>query len=210
MTSPRKIKHKIILSIILVLLIAMAATMSRFYLLVQNVESERLRITAQSVSKGFGVFMDYSADILIPAEMVDIYHASTPFNVKLTSEAVRNPENVPDDWEKRQLEVLEGDPSIPYIYEREPEKSKGSSRFIMPLVARQTCLKCHGLPVGEIDERGFPKEGFELGELAGAVSFTIPVEYANPFTRLQDLILWMGVALTTIMFIFTIYLFWRD
>jgi len=210
MNSMRKINHKIILSIVLILLIAMLGTTVHFYLLEQDIESEILQNTAQNVSVGFQVFLDYSADILIAQEMVNIYQAVTPFDVKLTREIVRNPENKPDDWEKRQLGILDDDPSIPFLFEKAPPDLQESFRFMAPLIARQACLKCHGKPMGEIDERGYPKEGLELGDLAGAISITIPVEYANPYTRVQNLIIWLGTAMTIILLMFTIYLLWKD
>lgn len=210
MNSKRKIRHKIVLSIVLILLIAMAGTVSHFYLMVHDYESEILRNTAHNVSEGFHVFLDYTADILIAQEMVNIYQAVTPFDVKLTRGAVRNPSNVADDWEKRQIEILRNDHSVPFIFEMEPQGSEDFSRFIMPLLAREACLRCHGKPKGEIDERGYAKEGLELGELAGAISVTIPIEYANPYTRLQDSILLLGIALITILFIITIYLLYQD
>jgi hypothetical protein len=37
------------------------------------------------------------------------------------------------------------------------------------------CLTCHGSPVGQIDISGYPKEGAEEGDLAGAISVSVPM-----------------------------------
>ena len=36
--------------------------------------------------------------------------------------------------------------------------------------------KARGSEGGELDETGFPREGYALGDLAGAVSLSIPME----------------------------------
>ena len=41
--------------------------------------------------------------------------------------------------------------------------------------AKSACLQCHGGPKGEKDVTSMKKEGYREGDLAGAISFTIPV-----------------------------------
>ncbi|MFR0867990.1 MAG: hypothetical protein ACLSGS_02750 [Adlercreutzia sp.] len=45
--------------------------------------------------------------------------------------------------------------------------------------------KARGSEGGEPDETGFPREGYQLGDLAGAVSLAIPMEVyeGRPATR---------------------------
>jgi hypothetical protein len=42
-------------------------------------------------------------------------------------------------------------------------------------VVHQSCLSCHGEPRGDRDITGGKKEGQKEGDLAGALSWTIPV-----------------------------------
>ena len=37
----------------------------------------------------------------------------------------------------------------------------------------ESCLECHGEPAGEIDITGFPKEGWTLDSVGGAISVAI-------------------------------------
>ena len=46
-------------------------------------------------------------------------------------------------------------------------------RMLIPEYYSESCLSCHGSPKGEMDVTGFPKEGGEAGELAGAISVTL-------------------------------------
>jgi signal transduction histidine kinase len=49
-------------------------------------------------------------------------------------------------------------------------------RYTSPIYIKESCLDCHGSPVGEIDVTGFPKEGLREGDLAGAVSIIMPID----------------------------------
>ncbi|MES9899474.1 MAG: DUF3365 domain-containing protein [Sedimenticola sp.] len=42
---------------------------------------------------------------------------------------------------------------------------------------KKACLKCHGDPKGELDIAGKVKEGYEIGDLRGAISISMPVNY---------------------------------
>ena len=53
---------------------------------------------------------------------------------------------------------------------------KATFRYVSSLRAERNCLECHGQPAGEKDVTGFKKEGMQLGDLAGAVSISLPME----------------------------------
>ena len=36
--------------------------------------------------------------------------------------------------------------------------------------------ECHGDPVGELDQYGYPKEGMQVGQVGGAMSITEPMD----------------------------------
>ena len=38
------------------------------------------------------------------------------------------------------------------------------------------CIECHGAPQGELDPTGYEKEGWQTGDLAGAVSVIVPTQ----------------------------------
>jgi hypothetical protein len=101
----------------------------------------------------------------------------TGMRLKLTATEYRYPGNKPDEFEAEVLKIF-SDPSYP--------KGKEFSRMMVadgrqvlrmmkPEYAGPKCLQCHGEPKGERDKTGMKKEGQKEGDLAGAISLTIPV-----------------------------------
>src|SRR3989338_283416 len=114
----------------------------------------------------------------------------TGITVKFASEGkkgygLRNKENAPDDWERNQLKKFA---SIRYpsgVGFGELEQLKGTYdivyRYIYPLYADPSCLKCHGDPnlsptKDGKDITGCVMEGYKPGELIGAISVVSPLE----------------------------------
>jgi general secretion pathway protein A len=52
----------------------------------------------------------------------------------------------------------------------------GTLRVLTPIYYTKDCLTCHGSPAGQIDISGYPKEGAEEGDLAGAISVSVPLK----------------------------------
>ena len=50
-------------------------------------------------------------------------------------------------------------------------------RTMMPIYYSEDCLTCHGNPKGILDISGYPREGAQAGELAGAISIQIPSDH---------------------------------
>ena len=48
-------------------------------------------------------------------------------------------------------------------------------RALTPIYYSHDCLACHGSPKGILDISGYPREGAQEGDLAGAISIQIPV-----------------------------------
>ena len=89
---------------------------------------------------------------------------------------VRNRKARPDTWENRVFIEKFQDPtwSVGEAYfERTTVDGQDAFRMLIPEYYSESCLACHGSPAGETDVTGFPKEGGELGDLAGAISITL-------------------------------------
>jgi diguanylate cyclase (GGDEF)-like protein len=71
-----------------------------------------------------------------------------------------NPENRPDDFEKRSLERFEQGERDIWQIERSGEKPV--FRYIIPLVTEESCLPCHA------------RQGYRVGDIRGGVSVIIP------------------------------------
>jgi hypothetical protein len=89
----------------------------------------------------------------------------------------RNPNNRPTDQEERALSIIQK--SGPRIRNHVVEQQIGNQAvgILLPLFYIKQCLACHGSPKGEIDISGYEKEGFKEGDLGGAISVMLPVDY---------------------------------
>lgn len=94
--------------------------------------------------------------------------------LKQTALQPRNPKNEPDEYESSVLRWLSGRPNGD-AYVSELTESGRTLRVMMPIYYQRECLACHGAPKGEWDISGYPKEGAQEGELAGAISVKIPL-----------------------------------
>lgn len=110
---------------------------------------------------------------------------SERFNEKVGTEAlmkvtaplelVRNRKALPDEWERGVIETrfLRPDWTEGEAFTETTERDgRPATRMLIPEYYSASCLTCHGQPKGEVDLTGYPKEGGEEGDLAGAISIT--------------------------------------
>ncbi|MFK5880948.1 MAG: DUF3365 domain-containing protein [Sulfurospirillum sp.] len=103
------------------------------------------------------------------SEMMKEYSKLYGVKAHITSLTLLNPKNRPDEWEKKTLEKIEKT--------RKPVLAKveiGNEfyiRYMNPLVAKKSCLKCHAF------------QGYRIGDIRGGVSVFIPLKsyYATAF-----------------------------
>ncbi len=88
----------------------------------------------------------------------------------------RNPNNLPDDFERRALEKFQQDPSLKEFSERASVDGKEVMRYAQPIRLTQDCLVCHGEPAGRKRSLGYAKEGMKTGDLHGAFSVSASTE----------------------------------
>lgn len=94
--------------------------------------------------------------------------------LKQTALHPRNLKNTPDAHETEILRRLADQPA-PASPVSELVDNGTALRLVAPIYYEKDCLKCHGEPAGEEDISGYPREGKHEGELAGAISVTIPL-----------------------------------
>ncbi|NLM46190.1 MAG: DUF3365 domain-containing protein [Firmicutes bacterium] len=107
--------------------------------------------------------------------VVDILAERTDYSIKQTRLQARNQDNIPDEFEHEALLQFADDNSLKHVETTAELDGEPVYRHIVPLFAEEDCLACHGMPAGEPDIAGFPKEGYQVGDLAGAISVTIPM-----------------------------------
>jgi len=94
--------------------------------------------------------------------------------IKQTALNPRNLKNTPDAYEENGLKRLATQPAsntsiIEWI------ENETTLRVLTPIYYSKDCLACHGNPKGILDISGYPREGAQEGDLAGAISIQIPV-----------------------------------
>lgn len=95
--------------------------------------------------------------------------------VHYTNLRTRKDDDSPDEFEKKALETLHADPELSAYYELTTQQDGSPAfRYVEPLYIAESCLECHGDPVGELDAMGYPKEGLKEGDIAGAASIIMP------------------------------------
>lgn len=102
--------------------------------------------------------------------------AETDYKLKPTKLDYRNILNAPDDFELRGISKLKEDSSEKEFWAIDMENGKMVFRYMTPLQIDKNCLDCHGEPKGELDISGYTKEGLKIGDFAGALSLTMPMD----------------------------------
>ena len=88
----------------------------------------------------------------------------------------RNISNRPDEFESKALDEFFANSEAKEYYELSTYEGSEAFRYLAPMTIEKNCLACHGDPAGELDITGFPKEGWQIGDIGGAISIVIPVD----------------------------------
>ncbi len=121
------------------------------------------------------------------------YSEGKGYSFKTPSLNPRNPGNRPDGFERRALVAFDGYPEVDHYYEEKADERL--FRYAVPVRLTKDCLRCHGMPKGEPDEFGYPKEGMEVGDLKGAFSVKASMALLHVRRRTDRwILLWVGLA----------------
>ena len=118
----------------------------------------------------------------IPAAFVrrtaEKFSPRSGIQIKFTAMAFRNARNKPDDFETKAFTAIAapGYPKGKPFQQALTLDGRKVVRVMYPEYAVKSCLACHGGPRGELDITGGKKEGYVEGDLAGALSFIIPLK----------------------------------
>lgn len=105
-----------------------------------------------------------------------LFTTETDYSIRFTNDTPRQAANAPDAFEQEALAAFNADPNRKAFW-RVVDAGDGTRvfRYTEPLYVTESCLECHGDPVGELDQYGYPKEGMQVGQVGGAMSITEPM-----------------------------------
>jgi len=116
------------------------------------------------------------------------------FNV--TSLKPMNPENAPDDFERRSL--VEFSAGASETVEIEQVEGNFQLRYMAPLTVDSQCLTCHN------------QQGYEIGDIRGGMNVTVPMNWAYAEIKANNqMLLWIAFA-TIIVVSLSIYLLFNS
>ena len=106
-----------------------------------------------------------------------LFTTETDYSIRFTNDTPRQAANAPDEFEQEALAAFNADPERKAFW-RVVDAGDGTRvfRYTEPLYVTESCLECHGDPVGELDQYGYPKEGMQVGQVGGAMSITEPMD----------------------------------
>lgn len=87
------------------------------------------------------------------------------YSFHITSLQLMNPDNAPDEFEKTALRAFD-QRSATEMSKIEKTGESHFYRYIAPLYVEQACLDCHS------------HQGYHIGDVRGAISISVPMEYA--------------------------------
>lgn len=105
----------------------------------------------------------------------DFFNQSSGYKIKQTRFTVRDPENIPDSFEVEKMKELSANPDLEAVWGYDVMGGVNVFRYFAPLYYDESCMQCHGNPVGARDVSGYLKEGYVAGEFAGALSIIVPM-----------------------------------
>lgn len=132
--------------------------------------------TINAPNIGFKGFIPAIFARLVNEKFQEKVGAEALIKVTAPEELIRNRKARPDDWEKAVLTDKFAKPDWPKgeaFSEAASVDGRAAFRMIVPEYYRASCLTCHGVPKGEMDITGYPKEGGKEGDLGAAISVTL-------------------------------------
>ena len=108
-----------------------------------------------------------------------IFSAGNDYTIRYTNFNPRSIQDKPDAFEAAALESFDADAATREYYGVAEFDGEERFRYLQALEVDESCLECHGEPVGEIDITGHAKEGWTLDSVGGAISIVIPMDQQN-------------------------------
>jgi methyl-accepting chemotaxis protein len=134
--------------------------------------------------------------VVVAWKVAQNYAQSAGMVFKTPAVNPRNPQNQPDEFERRALHAFQQNPALNEYSERVTEDGREWMRYAQPVRLTEDCLLCHGDPAGSKDPFGYTKEGMKAGDLRGAFSVKAPADALVANARSNSFLLFTISLLT--------------
>ncbi|MDE8701515.1 DUF3365 domain-containing protein [Adlercreutzia equolifaciens] len=105
-----------------------------------------------------------------------VFTLQSDYTTRFVNFEPRNDAGLPDSFEAEALEAFHADSQRKDFYGFVDYEGEQVFRYVAPMTIEEACLQCHGEPVGELDVTGNPKEGWQMGDVGGAISIIMPLD----------------------------------
>lgn len=122
---------------------------------------------------------------------------NSDYTIRFTKLAPRNLRSAPDEYETAALEAFQDNAEVTEYYGFADEGDESVFRYVSVMEVSENCVECHGKPAGELDPTGYKKEGWDVGDVAGAVSVIVPTDLY--FSNMRDTVVNNVLFFLTIM-----------
>jgi hypothetical protein len=122
---------------------------------------------------GFKGFIPATFARLVTEAFAERVGEEATIKVTAPPELVRNRRSRPDEWEVAAIRDYLQQADWPRGQLHSGVDTSGAEprvRIMVPEYYSASCLTCHGVPAGELDITGYPKEGAALDDLGGVIS----------------------------------------
>ncbi len=126
-------------------------------------------------------------------QISEISNRNSKTQFKLISLKPLNPKNIPDEWERKQLEKFKNEKDV--SLEQATIDDKEVYRYIAPLMVEKKCLKCHAI------------QGYKEGDVRGGLSVIVQSKLYNNMSFKQmmyNILVHMFFFITGILIIYYI------
>lgn len=142
---------------------------------------------------------------LVGKSIGKLFGKKTDYVIRYINFNPRNKADSPDEFEGSALNLFFADKEKTEYYDITEYEGKDSFRYLAPMRIDNTCLECHGEPAGELDVLGYPKEGWKIGDLGGAISIVMPIDIYEEITQTNVLQEVAFFFILTLLFILLMY-----
>jgi archaellum component FlaG (FlaF/FlaG flagellin family) len=125
---------------------------------------------------GFKAFIPAVFGRMVAESFARLANGDAELKVTAPPELVRNRKARPDSFEEKIIKTKLLEPAWPRgqpYSEMADAKGRPAYRVMVPEYYAASCLSCHGVPKGEMDITGYPKEGAKQDDLGGVISITL-------------------------------------